>query len=179
MVKKIQMRIEPIPQAVLEKEKRLRKELNKWSLVKESICKQKSRIQWLKQGDANTVFFFASMQVRRIQNQINMLIQENGTTVLGNQRQSQRKLYISTRDYQDKTTSICQLQAQKYSKKAQSLTKQQLNLIKPLIAEEVKQALKSTRDSKTLEEDGFNAFFFKQAWPVIGDQVITVVLEFF
>ncbi|KAK6803693.1 hypothetical protein RDI58_001477 [Solanum bulbocastanum] len=41
-------------------EKALRDELEKWSLVKESIFKPKSRVYWLKLGDANNSFFFAN-----------------------------------------------------------------------------------------------------------------------
>lgn len=42
-------------------EKALREELEKWNKIEESILKQKSRVNWLKLGDANNAFFFVSM----------------------------------------------------------------------------------------------------------------------
>lgn len=47
----------------------------------ESIMKQKSRVQWLKLGDANTTYFFASMKTRYSQNKIKSLIRTNGELV--------------------------------------------------------------------------------------------------
>jgi len=37
-----------------EQEKEPRKQLEKWNLVEESAMRQKSRVQWLNLGDANT-----------------------------------------------------------------------------------------------------------------------------
>lgn len=58
--KQQQMRNMPIPQTIRDEEKELKNELNKWSMIEESIYKQKSRVQWLKLGDTNTKYFFCS-----------------------------------------------------------------------------------------------------------------------
>ncbi|KAH0658804.1 hypothetical protein KY289_027552 [Solanum tuberosum] len=56
---------------------------------------------------------------------------------------------------------------------------QQLELIQPFTKDDVMLALKSIEDNKAPGGDGFNSYFFKQAWPIIGDEVTTVVLQFF
>lgn len=56
---------------MFEKERKLKSELEKRVMIEESILKQKSRIQWLKLGDANTTYFHASMKSRV---SINMMI---------------------------------------------------------------------------------------------------------
>ncbi|XP_060190753.1 uncharacterized protein LOC132620044 [Lycium barbarum] len=55
---------------LVEVEKTLRKEYEKWAQIEESIIRQKSRVQWLRFGDSNSSFFFANMKSRAAQNRI-------------------------------------------------------------------------------------------------------------
>nr|XP_009798408.1 PREDICTED: uncharacterized protein LOC104244638 [Nicotiana sylvestris] len=57
--------------------------------------------------------------------------------------------------------------------------RQQLQLIKPFTKEYVLQALKGIDDMKETGGDGFNSYFFKKAWPTIGDDVTKAVLDYF
>lgn len=43
-----------------EGEKELKKQLEKCSIIEESIYRQKSTVQWLKLGDSNTAYFYAN-----------------------------------------------------------------------------------------------------------------------
>lgn len=51
-------------------EKELQLQLEKWSLIEESAIQQKSKVQWLKLGDANTAYFVAHMKNRVAQTQL-------------------------------------------------------------------------------------------------------------
>ena len=58
---------------------------NKYHLVWENLCKQeeifwrqKSRIQWLKEGERNTRFFHRSTMANRAHNRISMIKNERG-----------------------------------------------------------------------------------------------------
>nr|XP_016461479.1 PREDICTED: uncharacterized protein LOC107784810 [Nicotiana tabacum] len=64
-----------------EVEKELRLQLEKWDVVKESIYKQKSRVQWRNLGDSNSAYFFVSIKNRRAQNQIKALTNAVGDIV--------------------------------------------------------------------------------------------------
>ncbi|XP_056690314.1 uncharacterized protein [Spinacia oleracea] len=59
-------------------EKRCTKDLIKWLSVEESALKQKSRINWLSNGDSNSRFFFASVKQRRNTNRISLLYNDQG-----------------------------------------------------------------------------------------------------
>ncbi|XP_019234835.1 PREDICTED: uncharacterized protein LOC109215257 [Nicotiana attenuata] len=64
-----------------EVEKELRLQLEKWDVIKESIYKQKSRVEWRKLGDSNSAYFFASIKNRRAQDQIKALTNAVGDIV--------------------------------------------------------------------------------------------------
>lgn len=53
------MRTTNSPLQSFDEEKELKKQLEKWVKIEESIYKQKSRNQWLKLGDSNSALFFA------------------------------------------------------------------------------------------------------------------------
>ncbi|XP_010684467.1 uncharacterized protein LOC104899025 [Beta vulgaris subsp. vulgaris] len=61
--------------------KGLLKDLNHWSHVEESILHQKSRINWLQKGDANTKLFFTATKARHGQNRIDLIVADDGRMV--------------------------------------------------------------------------------------------------
>lgn len=60
-------------------EKEIQIQLEKRSLIEESIMPQNSRVQWLKLGDANIAYFFAPLKNRVAQNTINSLMRTDGS----------------------------------------------------------------------------------------------------
>lgn len=56
---------------------------------------------------------------------------------------------------------------------------QQIYLIAPMEKEEVLVSLEDIDDLKAPRCDGFNAYFFKKAWPIVGDEITEVILHFF
>lgn len=56
---------------------------------------------------------------------------------------------------------------------------QQLDLIKPFTAIQIKEAIFSIGNNKSPELDGFGSGFFKASWNLVSGDVITAVKEFF
>ncbi|KAL0455549.1 UNVERIFIED_CONTAM: LINE-1 reverse transcriptase [Sesamum latifolium] len=52
-------------------------------------------------------------------------------------------------------------------------------LTRPILKEEVKEAVFDIAEDKTPGPDGFSSRFYKAAWPVIGDEVTRAVQDFF
>ena len=55
--------------------------LAKWRTIEECALKDKSRIQWLKLGDAKTQFFFSAMKARYNSNRILLLYDVQGKRI--------------------------------------------------------------------------------------------------
>ncbi|XP_049381354.1 uncharacterized protein LOC125845909 [Solanum stenotomum] len=179
MDKQRSMRTCPNPQGSTDEEKALREKLAKWSMIKENIYKQKSRVQWLKLGDENNAYFFASVKGRKAQNQINMLTKEDDIVI--------REATSITKEavgFYKKLLGQCSNHMQATQpdilKDGPVLTReQQLFLIQPFKDIDVKATLMSMRDSKAPGGDGFNSYFFKKAWLIIREELTSVVLQFF
>ncbi|KAH0746203.1 hypothetical protein KY285_007860 [Solanum tuberosum] len=145
-------------------------------MIEENIYKQKSRVQWLKLGDDNNAYFFASMKGRKAQNQITMLTIEDDTVI-------REATYITKEavGFYKKLLGQCNNHMQatqpEMLKDGPILTReQQLFLILPFKETDVKATLMSIGDSKAPGEDGFNSYFFKKAWPSIGEEIISKML---
>ena len=54
------------------------KMLEEWELLEELYWKQKAQIEWLQEGDKNTIFFFNSMKARCQDNPITGLVNDRG-----------------------------------------------------------------------------------------------------
>lgn len=133
----------------------------------------------MQQGDANTAFFFASMKGKRLQNQITMLVQENGNTIREPRNITEEIVGFYKNLLGQNKDHMPVVRPELLQERPTFDRSQQLNLIKSFTADEVEQALKNVGDSKAPGEDGFNSFFFKKVWLFIGEEVTTAVLDSF
>ncbi|KAH0776402.1 hypothetical protein KY290_007813 [Solanum tuberosum] len=162
-----------------EQERELRKQLEKWSLVEESAIRQKSRVQWLNLGDANTGYFFAHMKNRVAQNTITNLTTAVGTIIYSQEGIEEEALKF----YQGllgQVASCLPSVDTTIMRRGGMLNKdQQIQIAAQVIKIEVETTLQSISDLKAPGVDGLNALFFKRTWPIVGEEIIQAILKFF
>ncbi|KAJ6989544.1 hypothetical protein NC653_022191 [Populus alba x Populus x berolinensis] len=132
----------------------------------ESMLKQRSRINWLQLGDRNTKFFHNSLLHRQVRNRIHGLQDPTGTTITD--QQDMGKL---ASNYYEHLLSAPQIPLPgpvnyMYPNTISEASRSAINL--PITDEDIKAALFSIPDNKSPGPDGYNAYFFKHCWSIIG-----------
>uniref|UniRef100_A0A803Q0M3 Reverse transcriptase domain-containing protein n=1 Tax=Cannabis sativa TaxID=3483 RepID=A0A803Q0M3_CANSA len=143
----------------------------------ESIWKQKSRENWLKEGDCNTKFFHASVAVRRKRSFIWAIKKEDGSWIEGRDhigdyfRNHFLELFSSTNSHFN--SDLEDLFEPCISNAENNILNQ------PPTSEEIKKVVWSMPPLKSPGPDGFPTKFFKDYWDIVGPQTIEFVQEFF
>ncbi|XP_062100649.1 uncharacterized protein LOC133806576 [Humulus lupulus] len=125
------------------------------------FMRQKVKVDWLKNGDANTKLFHSSIRNRRIQNSIYSVWDMKGNWV--DTQEGEGRKSVLTKVVQD----------------GKVITAQQAEfLLENYTDKEVKVALFSIPDEKAPGPDGYSSTFFKQTWDITGKDLIEAVLSF-
>ncbi|XP_019232866.1 PREDICTED: uncharacterized protein LOC109213514 [Nicotiana attenuata] len=160
---------------LFEEEKGLKKQLEKWVNIEESIFKQKSKNQWLKLGDSNSAFFFANMKSRISQTKIRSLMTTTGE-IVQTMEAIEKEIVDFYKELLGSSATALPAIHPRVMKEGKMLNrKQQLKLIEPVREEEVYNALKNIDDLKAPGCDRFNLFFFKKSWGIIGKEITKAV----
>ncbi|XP_015947872.1 uncharacterized protein LOC107472861 [Arachis duranensis] len=167
---RIQRKIEADDDPILKhKEEELRAEYNIVLAQKEMLWYQKSRDQWVRYGDRNTSFFHMQTILRIKSNKVHGLLVSDGSwsddpEVL--QREVVhffKNIFCSTEPVE--VNCMGEIPMPALSQDACD------NLSKPVTMLEVKEALDNMSSFKALGSDGFQVFFFKEYWDVVGHEV--------
>ncbi|XP_058758319.1 uncharacterized protein LOC131631540 [Vicia villosa] len=147
--------------------------------MEESILKQKAKIDWLKLGDGNNSFFHNSIKERNKHNNMSTLTSLNGELLSNKNDISNEILNFYTGLVGTAANSIegidqpCILRGNTISRE------EALDLITPIAEHEIWEALAGIGNTKAPGIDGFNSYFFKDAWEIIKLDVIEAIQEFF
>lgn len=137
---------------------------------------QKSRIQWLRQGERNTKCFHTTAVIRKARNKIQQLQDNDGNWITDDimlqtmVKDHFQKLYLAEpcAHYERLDCSFPTL----------SHADSRL-LNRPVSGWEVKAALDCMAPLKAPGPDGMSPIFWQHNWPVVGDAVTEFVLEAF
>lgn len=156
----------------LEQEKILSQQWHNRCAQEETLWKQKSRIQWLKEGEMNTKFFHRSALDRRSSNRILELKNDTGE-ILKNHNEISALLL-------DHFKSIGQEPHINREKAIKDLTEaipkiitadQNWALCRKISMEETEEAIRSMPNDKAPGPDGFTINFYKACWSTVKQDV--------
>lgn len=162
-------------EAGYQEEKILLAELEKWSAIEERIWCQKARVDWLKLGDSNTKFFHAYTKMRRNTNAIHRLIRSDGSVCMGQEMIKLEILDFYKELMGSATDELITVDKRVVAKGPTLNMGQQRMLCADCTEHEVKTALLSMDSNKAPRWDGFNVYFFKKSWHIIGKDVVQAI----
>ncbi|KAG7534112.1 Reverse transcriptase domain [Arabidopsis thaliana x Arabidopsis arenosa] len=143
----------------------------------EKYWKQKSRNQWMKEGDRNTSYFHACAKNRFSQNRIISILDDQGRVHSGNNDIGAHAQAFFNNIY---TTNGIQVSPMDFADFRPTVT-QTINtdLTREFGDNEIYDAICQIGDDKAPGPDGLTARFYKQCWHIVGQDVIKEVKNFF
>jgi hypothetical protein len=148
-----------------------------WGLLKcrDSQIFQRSRSRWLKEGDANTGFFHASIKRRGRRNSI-LALRVGDRWV-----ESVAEVRTTIVDYFKLQFSECSLHRPTLDGiEFLELSLDEVSaLTQPFRLEEIQDVVASSDGNKSSGPDGFNFSFYKKFWDLIKGELMTMFSQFF
>ncbi|XP_038972101.1 uncharacterized protein LOC103699848 [Phoenix dactylifera] len=143
----------------------------------EIFWRQKSRVQWVSEGDRNTRFFHRTTVIRRQRSMIHSLRDESGHRVEGEPAVRQVLLeFFRARWTEDGGPDDSDLLPRVDVGIADD---ENTTLVRPMSAQEVQEAVWALAADKAPGPDGFPPFFFRRYWGIIRGAVVEAVQCFF
>ncbi|KAJ9553884.1 LOW QUALITY PROTEIN: hypothetical protein OSB04_017929 [Centaurea solstitialis] len=123
----------------------------------EKFLRQKAKIHWLKEGDANTAYFHSVVKCRVNRGRIEEVENMEGQKNFGAEVPNQFVVHFKKK--------LTQIQADE--------------MVRPIDDKEIMEALFGIDDLKAPGPDGFSSRFFKKSWPIIGSEFCEAINQFF
>ena len=138
---------------------------------------QKSRVQWLKEGDRNTHFLHSSVKSRRKRNKIHRL-QRDDSSWTNTEEEIEEEV---VKHYKDLFCSKGVDQADMVLEGISQTITEQMNteITAPVREKEIKEALFSKNPTKAPGPDGMTPNFFQKFWHILKADIIQAIKSFF
>jgi hypothetical protein len=141
----------------------------------ETMMKQRSRVQWLKEGDRNTVFFHARAKERAKTNKIVSLKKNDGSFAVSQEEvESMSRFFTNLFTAQEHTTP--DIVTQFVQPKVNEVMNEKLDA--PFSDQEIENALFMMHPSKSPGPDGFTAGFYIKHWDILKVDVCAAIRQF-
>jgi hypothetical protein len=154
----------------------LKQEWREVLLQEEVYWKQKSRNQWIREGDANTKYFHALVRSRIAMSHVDTLLDDDNNLIRGPEA-----IHLAAIDYYSSLfTSEPHTLDYRLLDLVPLLVTDEDNaaLLLPFARREVLEAVKSIPVDSAAGNDGFSSSFFISCWDIVGDSVVSAVNEF-
>jgi hypothetical protein len=139
------------------------------------MWRQRSRVQWLSDGDKNTHFFHQRASRRRKRNQITRLARLDGSFT----EEKEELMTLSRNFYENLYSSEGTSGMEEVLASVPVSVSAEMNLMltAPFDSDEVKTTLFQMYPTKPPGPDGFPAHFFQRHWDLCGEEVTKAVLK--
>ncbi|CAM8909274.1 unnamed protein product [Rhodiola kirilowii] len=147
---------------VIEEEMNITKEIDDWLFKEELYWKQRSRADWLKEGDRNTRFFHLRASQRRKTNEIRE-IQDSEGNIITDKEDIGREVvhYFRTKIFKSERGGVANNIQQEVSFISQCITEEMAAMLSAPFSElEVQDAIFQMYPTKAPGPDGFSAIFY-------------------
>lgn len=158
--------------------------MDKWQRladIEEDCLKQRSKVHWLDVGDGNNKFFHSSAKIREVRNAIHEILRANGSIAISDEEiKIEAESFFA--DFMTKKPMDFEGATVDTLKKLLNFQCSEVDSIKlerEVSKDEIKDVIFHMPGYKSSGPDGFTTEFFKEAWPVIGEDVTKVIQSFF
>ncbi|XP_062100704.1 uncharacterized protein LOC133806603 [Humulus lupulus] len=173
-----QLQLDPRNSDLILAEKKYRTEFSVAHKNYIQYLSQKAKVDWIKSRDENTKLFHSSLKIRRQQNTIYSIRDQNGNWV--DNQEGVIKAFLEFYDslLGSKIEGRTRVHKIFFKEGALISPSQATWLIRDYTGEEVEVALNSIPNDKAPGPDGYNSAFFKDTWEIPGKEVKEVILSF-
>ena len=137
---------------------------------------EKSRINWLKEGDNNTRFFHRSTAARHSHNLINELTNDQGESITGREAISELLLDYFKKRWLNSTTHIWDGDLSCLHSVIPASPNEEI--CRPVMDEEIEGVVMSLQSDKAEGHDGIPSEFYKKCWSTVKDDFVAAVRHF-
>lgn len=165
----------PTTEGTLGEIKKIDVEIDELEYREETYWAQRSRQNWLRDGDKNTAFFHKKAEDRRRRNTIKGVFDEGGSWRT-DEGEAEAVFVAYFKSLFESNNNIEMLPV---IDKVQPKVSQEMNqrLEEMYTEEEVVIALKQMHPTKAPGPDGMPVLFYKKYWPIVGKEVTSYVLN--
>ncbi|XP_012842431.1 PREDICTED: uncharacterized protein LOC105962665 [Erythranthe guttata] len=163
---------------IISERRTLQNELEQLYQDLDTYWKQRSRVQWMKEGDRNTGFFHAKATIRKRNNWVHRIKNDLGewTDNKAEIEQVIANYFSSIFQSTYPTEGVIESVTQHIDRRLSNAASQSLSL--PFTADEVTRAISQMSPTKSPGPDGFPVLFFTKYWNCLGSNVLNCVLNF-
>ncbi|XP_060959260.1 uncharacterized protein LOC133030510 [Cannabis sativa] len=169
---------DPLNVTLMQQEKEVREQYAEKHKVLISFLQQKSKVNWIKNGDSNTSVFHSSIKDRTRKNRILSVVNAQGDRV-----DDQEKITEAFLDYYKELLGTSMIGRQRVKTSVMNegplITSTHAEaLMTDFSKEEIKAAMFSIPGVKSPGPDGYGSYFFQDNWELVGDETCEAIASF-